>query len=79
MLLGCVQGWLPRLQLLLISHATFFVLHLQASSMSRLGMRFSEYVHADLAEYEAETMKEHHTLHLVLGSRQKADFVLCVG
>lgn len=28
-LLGCVQGWLPRLQLLLISHATFFVLHLQ--------------------------------------------------
>ncbi|KAL0043302.1 hypothetical protein WJX79_001017 [Trebouxia sp. C0005] len=28
-LLGCVQGWVPRLQLLLISHAAFFVLHLQ--------------------------------------------------
>lgn len=30
MLLACVHGWLPRLQLLLLSHATFFILHLQA-------------------------------------------------
>lgn len=30
-LLGCVQGWGARLQLLLMSRAAFFVLHLQAS------------------------------------------------
>ena len=28
-LLLCVQGWIARLQLLLMSHAAFFVLHLQ--------------------------------------------------
>lgn len=75
-LLGCVQGWLPRLQLLLISHATFFVLHLQASSMPALDI--NKRVHVGLAYNEAETMKKHHTLDLVLGSRQKAEFVLRV-
>ena len=33
-LLLCVQGWMPRLQLLLMSHAAFFVLHLQVCLIS---------------------------------------------
>ena len=35
-LLLLVQGWMPRLQLLLMSHAAFFVLHLQVCPTSSI-------------------------------------------
>lgn len=50
-LLLCVQGWMPRLQLLLMSHAAFCVLHLQVRPTSSYLLLSPHLVHISFASH----------------------------